>query len=338
MAKGKGDIYALGTMRLMSLPLGAGLKEGPVIIKLGHRVEDARGETELPWMKGESENHKGQRVVGLYTKDPFNQAAIDLMLYYLEERPNQIGLEGKELHWTSSHWGHYGAVYGPALFTGMRSGNERVVKAVLNIWRGLYASAMVLSYIRSPRYMKIVSPCARCHLAVQEGSDQRAEINMTMSYLRFGRLDRVPEWLTREAVTTSPSGLGLTSLFMIEDAWQREEEWAEKWPDYLNYIKEGGEDRKHLPKLNRKLVVVKDNKSQSYLAYLCNVDGLRNPAEWVLVREEPGGRVVEEYGYPKGKRLPEYKFRGVGETIVFPVVGQGTKKKGTTGNENEDQN
>jgi hypothetical protein len=289
--------------------------------KPGFTLADLKGETERPavpkksgrssalFMPGFTHNHKVQSLAGWYGTDPTNEEIRDLVLYFFGPHISTHGFEGNEFIFSSSHWGHFGAAYGPLLYFAMRAQDTAITTTMTRVWKQALAAARLLSYVNSRGEWRIVTPCARCHLAKQEHSDQRIETNLTMQWLATGELaPKIPLWLGRalainphRALEVSPSILGLYALQQIQRTYEQGIYWAGKWPRVLQEIRAESQrsqrqdldELRDLPPLKHPLIVYRT--PHSHFAEILITKGLRNPAQWAYADHKAES---ESYGYP----------------------------------------
>lgn len=168
-------------------------------------------------IRGETENHSEERLVGIYGKSPKSTSAS--LTHFYGEGLRQRGNQGGEALFSVSHWGHFGAARGPALFFAMMAGDDPLTEIMVRVWMADYASFILLS---DPTMTAYASPCAR----LLDGADQRDQLIATMRWLA-GKSIRTPKTLSY-----APDWLGLYALTLIQEAYDTGKDWASNWPHY----------------------------------------------------------------------------------------------------------
>lgn len=290
----------------------------------GFTLADLKGETDRQFAKGFTTNHELQLIAGRYCQSPADTESRDLLLYYLGPYyETRIGYEGKEFL-SSSHWGHYGASYGPVLHAALRAGDWEVVQLVSRVLKRLLAAVRVFAYWNpNLGQWRIVAPCSRVHLAPQEHADQRVEMVSTFEWLAAGTLPRqLPNWARKalalypsDSLQVPPSILGLYALVQIQRAFERDLPWAREWPSVIQEIR-SGQYPQDLPPVAYSLTVTRSATEHRGDIYL-STGKLRNAALQVYANYDTG---VELYDWPEGKfSIPKIPNATI---YKFPIVGR----------------
>jgi len=166
-------------------------------------------------VKGETENHTEERIVGDYGRSP--KSTRDALIYFYGKGMSSRGNRGGELQFPVSHESHYGAARGSALLFAMKAQDAEAISIMVNVWKSDYAAFVLLS---DPSMSNFASPCAR----LLDGADQRQQLISTMQWLA-GKKIRIPQ-----TIAIAPDWLGLNALLRIDAAFKMKEPWAQSWP------------------------------------------------------------------------------------------------------------
>lgn len=284
-------------------------------LRSGFTLADLKGETGQPFMKGFTTNHELQVLAGRYCQNPSDPESRELLLYYLGPYyETVIGYEGKEF-FSSSHWGHYGACYGPILHAALRAADKEVINLMALVWKRLLGAALLLSYYnRQLGQWRIVAPCARVHLAPDEHADQRLEMNYTFEFLAAGRLSgKIPKWVEKtriepDPLKVPPSILGLYALWQIKKAFESDLPWAREWPRILLQEIRSAKYPDDLPPIGYPLTVFRSSVAHRG-EILDRSLALRNAAFWAFADHASG---TELYDYPAHQQsMPRMPVRSL---------------------------
>lgn len=237
--------------------------------------EPRAGAPELD-VKGETENHGAERVVGVYLLSP--ATARPSILAWYGPRMLQNGDQAGEGVFPASHQSHYSGPLSAGLWGGMKAGHDDVVDLMTGAWRSDFAKFALLA---DPGLTAYASPCAR----LLDGADQRSQLAATIAWL----LGRKIHWpLT---LRTAPDWLGLDCLTRIQDAHDRGEEWARRWPEIRKSIVAG--TRADI--LPVKFAVAVEKSTKGHVAYFLDPSHIKkNGAKWALM--EYGKPLLIRYG------------------------------------------
>lgn len=247
-------------------------------------------------VKGETENHCEERIIGDYGRSP--QSTRKPVIYFYGEGMKARGNRAGELQFPVSHESHYGAARGPGLLFGMKAKDAEMVSVMVNVWKSDYAAFKLLS---DPGMVNYAACCKR----LLDGADQRPQLIAVMQWLS-GKKIRIPATLK-----SAPDWLGLNALMRIEEAFMNHEAWAMEWPNIKKEIV-SATDADILP-VKFPLTVIKGKKG--HVAFFENAAPFSDEGSCVWAAMDYSNPRVGIYGVQNPREVPNLNSRNLQATL-----------------------